>query len=385
MVRAAFRDVAPGDYDLAAVLRAVDRLYETGLVDGVWPRAEAVGRPGSARAVALAGTDRAGEAGGEAAAGRARLVVRADARPPNMLLGAVAYDTDRGGRAWATLQQRLPFRRPLEMALTGSVRGRERRVVVGARLPSLRWLPLAWSAGLHHQRSEERIFETPPDADDAGRDAGIDRVERVGGWVGGEVLRIAADRFLTAMLVAEEVDQERGPSGTAAGPLLRVGRMEPLNRIVGGATELELEMRRRDIAYGRARVRASVGVRRDALAAAVVADLTAMAGDAPTDVLPSLGHEYLVPGMRWGEERGRTRLVVGGDLARPGPANSDIRLRLRAGAASSHAADLDDVSAWAGGAQLAIIWSTPAGPVLAGIAASTRGARRVDLRLGPIF
>src|SRR5690554_1412261 len=40
LARRLFRDAAPARYDTARVLRALDRLYETGLVDGVWPRVE---------------------------------------------------------------------------------------------------------------------------------------------------------------------------------------------------------------------------------------------------------------------------------------------------------------------------------------------------------
>ena len=35
-----FRGVAPGPFDAAGLMGRVDRLYATGLVDGVWPRVE---------------------------------------------------------------------------------------------------------------------------------------------------------------------------------------------------------------------------------------------------------------------------------------------------------------------------------------------------------
>src|SRR5690606_34258429 len=51
LARRLFRAAAPMRYDTARVLRAVDRLYETGLAEGVWPRVERTEREGDAELV----------------------------------------------------------------------------------------------------------------------------------------------------------------------------------------------------------------------------------------------------------------------------------------------------------------------------------------------
>jgi len=60
------------------ILAAVDRLLATGLAYGVWPRIEADPERGPDAGV---------------------LIVRADAAPPVLANGAVAFESDRGGRA----------------------------------------------------------------------------------------------------------------------------------------------------------------------------------------------------------------------------------------------------------------------------------------------
>src|SRR6185295_6089049 len=82
LARSAF-EPALGAYRAAAVLRATDRLYATGLFNGVWPRVE------------QAATDSA-----------STLVLALDPHPRISLNAAAGYENDRGGRLWSLLDWR---------------------------------------------------------------------------------------------------------------------------------------------------------------------------------------------------------------------------------------------------------------------------------------
>lgn len=90
LARRIFRGVAPGAYDPARVLAAVDRLYTTGLFEGVWPRVEASG----------------------AADALPELVVRLEAPPRLTLAGSAGYDTDAGDGCGARCSATAPCSAP---------------------------------------------------------------------------------------------------------------------------------------------------------------------------------------------------------------------------------------------------------------------------------
>jgi predicted acylesterase/phospholipase RssA len=359
LVERAFRSVSPGPYDPEAVLRAVDRLYATGLFEGVWPRAEPP----------------AGERDIES---EARLVVLADAGPRAALDAAGAYDTDRGLRGWASIERRFGTRRVAELSFTTTADRLRQEASTTARVHSRRWVGLAWTAGSHLGHTDAPLFE-------GGRRTGRARVERAGGWMGLEVRGLAPDWFLSAALRTEQIRGPEMDSGRAIGPLVRFGRWEPLNRLVGGPTDLQMEVRRGQVSYWKVRARGSPSGTTGSYSGALLADVAVAQEGSPLDVLPSLGHDQLVPGFRWGEERGRLRTAVGADLARSLAGQTAIRLRLRMGAAVQEASGLRERQQWVTGGELAFVRPTPLGPAVAGLSANTRGARRLELRLGPTF
>ena len=357
LARRAFAGVAPGPYDPGKVLEAVDRLYATGLFDGVWPSVE--------------GT--AAEAGGAGPP----LRVRVEAPGATRLLGSAGYDTDRGLRGWAAFRQRIGVGRPAELTLGASADGIERWAAAEGRLHSLRWLPLAWSAGVYHRETEVRLFAS-------GGRVGERDVGRTGGWVGADFRRLDPDRVITARVHIEQVQDEGGRDGASFGPLLRLGQPEPLSRLVGVPWLLEAEARAGTVAYQRARARGSLQARRGNWRLAGLVDLAVADDDAPPDVLPALGDEHAMPGMRWGEGRGRARILAGADVAYPIPLEGYARLRLRVGAAPDRVRDTGDAD-WVAGAELGALWRTPVGPVSVVAGANSRGRARLELSIGPEF
>jgi hypothetical protein len=357
LARQAFADIAPGPYDPRAALAAADRLYATGLVEAVWPRllgpAPAVDGP------------------------PATLYVEVVARPRRSLSGALAYENDRGGRAWARYDARTGGDRATEFGIATLLDAREQWLAVSARTYATRLLPVGASAGAHLRRSEERVYG-------GGRRIGEREVIRAGGWLGVDSRSIAPDRFLTLALHGEHISVADA-SGLSVGPLLRLGRVEPLTRLVGGPTEIDVEARGGSNAYRRARVRGSVERRLGSTRGAALLDITAVDAVAPPDVVPSLGQDQLVPGLRWGEARGRRRVVGGLDVARALPGEANLRLRLRAGTVAERSAALRRRDGWVGGGQLAVLWSTPLGQIMVGGAATTRGRQRLEVSFGPSF
>ena len=360
LARRLLRSAAPGEYSETRVLRALDRLYATGLVTGVWPRVEP--RAAESHATARAAAARDGE-----------LVVDVTPAEQTRLLAAAGYDNDRGGRIWVEASTRTGTGAPLELALGGSLGSLERWAAASLRLHPPATAPLAWTAGAHHAANTARV------------PGGERDVQRTGGWLGAEMLRLQPSIALAATLTAEHVRQDRGPDGASFGPLLRIAGVDPLNRLAGAAPLLELEARMGTVSYQRARVRAAAGAAPGRLRLAALADVTAASSHAPADVLPALGDEWLMPGMRWGEERGTLRVVAGADLVHPLPLQASGRVRLRAGAVAAAADAVSGSDEWTLGAALELLWATPLGPIIGGVGANTRGQWRLEVALGPRF
>jgi hypothetical protein len=105
---------------------------------------------------------------------------------------------------------------------------------------------------------------------------------------------------------------------------------------------------------------------------------------APVDVLPSLGDDHAVPGLRWGEMRGRARAVIGVDAAIAVPLGGFARIRVRSGAVGDEPSSWQDAR-WITGAQVGGIWRVPFGTVEAGYGHATTGDRRIDVSIGGAF
>ncbi|MBW3571474.1 MAG: patatin-like phospholipase family protein [Gemmatimonadetes bacterium] len=356
LARRVFRGIAPGAYDPARVLRAVDRLYTTGLFEGVWPRVE-------------------NGAGADAAPD---LVVRLDAIPRLSLAGSAGYDTDRGGRFWGALQRH------------GSVLGAPSVTTAAAALDPLRqWAslsvqvhgvrvsPLVWSAGAHWSEVDVR-----PEAEDA--PAGDTDVRRVGGWAGVELQQLLAERVGSAVLRAERVMVEDGDAGFSAGPHLRIAAPQADYPLVGVPFVAEAEARWGQVAYRRAAARGSLARRVGRLQLAAVGHAAAVSRAAPVDVHPALGDEHAMPGLRWGEGRGPALLLAGVDAAHPIQMRWHARARLRSGAVARTAAGLAGAR-WITGVELGAMRSTPFGAVSVAAGLNSRREGQVILDLGPRF
>lgn len=359
LVRRTFAAVAPGPYDPGAVLRAVDRLYATGLFDGIWP--SVAERPD----------------------GAAVLRVLAEAQPKLLLAGAVGYDNDRGGRAWGTIHQQAALRGwPLELALTGSVDGLQRWGTISARLPSPWFPPLGWSTGGSAREDNVRLF-------DDHHEVGEIEIRRYGGWFGADWRHVVPDLLAAAVLQGEWIEAESGKDGFSIGPLLRFGQVPPLARAVGVTPEIEGEVRFGQVSYWRTRARGSLTTSFGRLLAAAMAEADVVDHGAPLDVFPALGDEHAVPGFLWGELRGRGRAVTGIDLAYPAPREGVLRLRVRGGTVWDQVSDngtaTGNGTTWAAGAEVAAFWWTPFGRALLALGANTKGEWRVDVNLGPAF
>ena len=368
LVGSVFADVAPGPYDLDRIMRRVDRLYATGLVNGVWPRVE------DARGALAMSSDGNGRPIRER---RDVLVVRVDANPRISLAGSLGYDNDRGGRIWAHVQQRFARSQPLEVGAAAAMDGLERWGEGSLRLYSFRW-PLSWTTGGHYRETAARVSE--PDTARGERE-----VRRAGGWVASELRRIYPDWLAAAGAHVEWIGLEGGPHGLSWGPFLRVSTASAPSQVVGSPTELEVDLRFGEVGYRAISFRGSRTLPARGVLAAAVVDLALTDERAPLDVQPALGDRHAVPGLRWNEERGRGRFVGGVDLARPLVMSGYLRLRARAGAVTGPRAKGGEGSAWVGGAALEGLWTTPFGPVLVGVGASTRRTWRLDVGLGHVF
>ena len=345
--------VAASRYDSAAVSAATDRLFSSGLFNGVWPRV-------------VPAAD---------SAAPPLLVVRVEAPPRLMLSGNAHYENDRGGRVWLSLhkQDRIGML-PTVFGVAGSVGSLERWGTASVRIHLRTPAALAWSMGAHAAESSVRLFD-----DDA---LSSTDVLRLGGWLGFEFPHILRVRLLTLTAHAEWIDIEDGRSGSALGPLVRYSAVAAQARPVGWPFLAEAERRWGDLAYTRIALRASHVVGRRGPQMAIGFDVRAVSSAAPIDVRPALGDEHAIPGLRWGEARGRARVVTGVDLAHP-LGSGFIRLRARTGAVTE---ELDQWRGrWETGGQLGFFMRTPIGVVEAGYGIATRGDGRFDVSVGRDF
>jgi hypothetical protein len=352
LARTVLRGTAPGAYDHDAVLDAVDRLYDSGLFEGVWPRVEDV--PGAAP----------------------RLVLRLDAPPVLSLSGAASYENDRGGRGWFSLDRyRALFGRPAVLSAAASLGGLERWATLSARVHPRSRPSLTWSTGAYVEERDVRFFL--PSA------LGATQVLRPGVWLALEMPLLLRDRVTTLALRGEWIRIENGAQGPSVGPLLRFASARADVPVVGLPMLAEAEYRAGEIGYWRGAAAGSRETTIGPLLAAALLHLSAASVDAPADVAPALGDGHAIPGLRWGEVRGRARAVGGIDVAYPILAGF-ARSRLRVGAV---APEWDDWSGTTihGGASFSGFWQSPIGAVEAGIGVSTRGDLRFDVGLGPAF
>jgi len=388
MVRSAFSDVAPGPWDLEKLMRAVDRLYSTGLVNGVWPRVEAEASLLAEPSPQNGGAEDALGANPGRGEGRHRpdgatrqesrdvLVVRVDPHPRLSLAGALGYDNDRGGRIWGEIQQRLPSTLPIEVTVGAAMDGLERWGEGSLRLHGL-GRPLTWTLGGHYRETANRV---------SGPDGGGElEVRRAGGWLASELRHIYPDWLGALGGHAEWIDLEDGEEGLSWGPFLRFSSAGAPALVVGTPTEVEAELRFGEIDYWTASFRGSGSLPLGRFLSAAVVDLAVADRASPLDVMPTLGDRHAMPGLAWHEERGRARLLGGFDLAREFLMGGYLRLRLRGGSATEVFDDLGETASWVGGAALEGLWTTPFGPIVAGVGASTRRTLRFDVNLGQVF
>jgi predicted acylesterase/phospholipase RssA len=355
----AFAEAAPAPYHEARILRIVDRLYATGLFDGVWPSVE------------------------ESTLARGpTLVVRTEDRGPVALSAAIGYDNDRGGRLWTSLRHiGVAGTHPIESGLEVSFDGIEQWVAAPVRMA--RRDGNAWTAGAWFGEAEAPFFNTETNGANP-------EVRRVGGWLGFETRRIDPDVSGLVTLRAENIDADSGPEGGAFGVAARFGRTAPLVPVIGTSRELSADIRWGAVEYWTTRVKGSFALSLGPVTAAPLADVACVAATTPLDAIPAMGDEGLIPGLRWGERRGRLRAVGGLDLAAVAPFNATLRLRLRGGVVADEArATTAQVfgrdRTWLGGVGLGSMWWTPFGKVEVGIEGSTRGDRRAVISLGPDF
>ncbi len=356
IARAAFAP-ALGAYRPDAVLAGVDRLYATGLFDAVWVRVER-------RAPDATSTDSTDV-----------LVVALDAHPRLGLAAAAGYENDRGGRVWATADARRSLLGdPLEARLGAGTDGLERwfegsLVLHASPLPGL-----AWNAGAHRRQITVPLFD--PDIPDL-------QVRRTGGWAGARYRH--ADVIASAAAQAERLEVEGGPSGASLGGIFRLSSAVQPTLVVGVPSELSVEARAGVLDYAALSGRTSLYLPVAAAQVAAVLDGAVALGDPPPDALPTLGEGHGMPGVRWGEERGRGRLLAGIDAAESVLGSGWGRVRLRAGVAPTTLDDLHRRDAWLAGAALEAGWATPFGPLQLGWGVNTRGSHRIDVSLGGAF
>ncbi|HKA24478.1 MAG TPA: patatin-like phospholipase family protein [Candidatus Eisenbacteria bacterium] len=353
LVRRAF-DKVPGPFDEQRVLDAVDRLYATALFTGLWPSVEdSVFEP------------------------EAPLVVRADATGSPSILGALAYDNDRGGRAWVSLLSTKSLAgSPVELSLEGSANGIESEATASARLAGVGRGSHSWTLGGLLSETDVRFPSS---------NRGTPDVHRAGGWIGVETRQIEPARYASLSFVAEHVTADEGPEGDSFGPVLHAGEVPEFAPVVGLASELQVEARFGSLSYESGRARVSHTFSKHGRSAAPLLVLEAASGDAPWDRLPALGDAHLVPGLDWGDRRGRLVGAAGADFSQVIPWRATLVLRLREGRVAKREAEGDVPDEWVGGGSLSAFWWLPIGRAELGFAAATTGDRRIDVGLGTDF
>jgi predicted acylesterase/phospholipase RssA len=390
LARWAFGPATEGPYDADKVLASVDRLYGTGVVDGVWPRVEAVSPGSGGDTVGGEGADpqQGPESPGRVGEDGDKLVVRVDPSPSLLASAGVGYDNDRGGRIWGTVQQRVMTETvPVTLGVEGSVSPLDRWGGFSVVTPVPPLLPLTAQAEVHYREQELRFANLfhPASSDSSGLEATDEsEVRRVGGSLGVGLWDAGRGNFVVASLQSEYVRSVHGREGWSVGPLFRFQGPTPLVRPVGDIALLEGEVRWGEVSYWRARARGSLTAEAGPWLLAATADAEVAEKGAPPDVLPSLGSEHVMPGLRWDAERGRGRLVAGVDAGHPLPLGGTLRLRARGGLLLD---DLDDDGDDTGmvGMEVAGIWWTPFGGVQLGVGGNSLGEWRIDVNVGPEF
>lgn len=347
--RSVFNSAAPASYSADRVIGAMDRMYATGFTESVWPRVDSSDA----------------------------LIVHLDPRANASLDVGLGYDNDRGGRAWVSTQRRFSdIGAPFELDLSGALTDTKQLVSLGARRASLSLAPFAWTASASWQKTQARFVRTSSDR--------VTReVRRSDVFTGVERRHIFPDWVVSAALHAEQISSG-GRKAFAYGPSLSMGAPEP-GRVVGVPFFLLAEQRFGGWAYGRAAVRGSVDANRGRFKFAGVLDAAVTDLGAPADVLPSLGDDRAMPGMRWGEERGRARIIGGFDVAHPVMLGGNLRVRTRAGAAPLRLDDLNWSHTWVLGTEVGGVWSLPVGSILIAGSINGRGKSRIDVVAGQLF
>lgn len=349
LARAVFQNVAPAKYSAARVLSAVDRMYASGFTESVWPRVDSTGA----------------------------LIVHLDSRPNGSLDASLGYDNDRGGRAWGSAQRRFGrIGAPTELELAGSITGLEQWGSFTFRRASLRLPPVVWAASGYLKEAHARFVR---EADETREH----EVARAGGWIGIERRAVFPDHIITASFLGERISDE-GRRGMSLGPLITFGVPE-VTRIVGLTPAVEVERRFGEWDYSRAAARGSFGSSRHRFKFAVVADGAITDRGAPADVLPALGDDRAMPGMRWGQERGRARAVGGFDAAYPIPLGGHARVRARAGAAPLALRGFESSHNWVLGGEIGGVWSLGVGSIIVAGGFNSRGRSRFDILAGQVF
>ena len=361
-LRRAFGRAAPGAFRPDQVLAVVDRLYTTGLFDGIWPSVEPA----------------------DTSAPDAPLVlrVRSEPRPLLSVSGSLGYDNDRGGRIWGAVRRLEALGSvPYDISLSGSANGIEQWGAAEARFTSL-WLGAsAWTLGASFGESELRF---------ARAEGGNLEVERASVWGGFETRSLRTGLQASVGVRSEQINADFGPEGGSIGPWVRLRRIAPLVEALGGSTEIGAETRFGDVEYRRAWAKGGIAGRWHGVEAALAGDAAVVGGEAPLDAAPSMGGEGMVPGLREGERRGRARAVAGGDLAIHTKPVALLRLRARGGVIADECRPERGIpysreKLWLAGVRLSGIWWTVFGRLEIGADASTLGDRRAIIDLGTQF
>lgn len=347
LARRHFEPLIGVPYDTMAVLRAMDRLYATGLFEGVWP------------SVTRGDT----------------LVVQIVSRPLLSLAAAGRYDNDRGGRAWVGLERvTAAFQRPALWSVFGAAGELERSAVLSARLFSNPFAGLAYSAGVLLRERDVRSFSNAEDL----------TVTRAGGWLMLELPHLVDRQVVAGGVRSDWIRTNRGAADMAIGPVLRWAEIDPPGRVIGVPSAFEAEKRWGDVSYQRLALAGSQRSQVGRLFFAPLVDLNVSSADTPADQQPSLGDDHLIPGLRFDERRGAVRVAGGLDLAYP-VMSGFVRLRSRIGVVGENLEAALEAEPWIGGSELGLVLPTPLGALEVGYARATLGRGRFDIAIGQRF
>lgn len=355
LARHMFAGVVPGPYDADAVLRSMDMLFTTGLFEAVWPTVVEDPRGGGVE-----------------------LHVRLEAPPGVSVSAAAAYENDRGGRAWAALTRATSmFRRPALLTASAASDGLDRWASASLRVYPRNRPAFTWSAAAHVRERDIRVFLEDVDAI-SDRDA-----LRIGGSLSLGLPFILRERTASLAAVGERVRIEDGADGGSFGPVFRFTGLNPDVLIVGEPFLVEAEHRWGEISYSRVALSGSRRLEISKMRLAATGDFRWSSDGTPEDLLPALGDRHSVPGLRWGELRGLTRMTGGIDVAYP-ISGAFARVRARSGAIADDVEALGQVR-WVTGADAALLWRLPIGVAEVRFGVNSRGDRRTDVMVGRNF